>query len=48
MGDEDDEEESDAIVRRLEDATGVSVLGRGFPAELFDTEPEEPGHEVHP
>lgn len=36
------------IIRRLEDATGLSVLGRGFPAELLDDEPESPGHEVVP
>ena len=36
------------IIRRLEDATGVSVLGRGFPAEIVDDEPEEPGSEVLP
>ena len=34
------------IVRRLEDATGLSVLGDGFPAEIVDDEPEEPGGEV--
>jgi len=36
------------IVRRLEDATGLSVLGAGFPAEIVDDEPEEPGYEVVP
>ena len=36
------------IVRRLEDATGVSVLASGFPAEMTDDEPEEPGYEVIP
>ena len=36
------------IIRRLEDATGVSVLGRGFPAEIVDDDPEEPGSEVLP
>ncbi|WP_348815204.1 NAD(P)-dependent oxidoreductase [Halomonas sp. H10-59] len=37
---------SSNIIRRLEDACGVEVLGDGFPAELTDTEPEEVGHEV--
>jgi 3-hydroxyisobutyrate dehydrogenase len=36
------------IIRRLEDATGLSVLGRGFPAQMVDDEPEEPGAEVRP
>ena len=36
------------IIRRLEDATGLSVLGEGFPAEIVDDEPEEPGAEVVP
>lgn len=34
------------IIRRLEDATGLSVLANGFPAEIVDDEPEEPGYEV--
>lgn len=34
------------IIKRLEDATGLSVLGKGFPAEIFDDEPEEEGYEV--
>lgn len=37
---------SSNIIRRLEDACGVEVLGDDFPAELTDTEPEEVGHEV--
>lgn len=37
---------SSNIIRRLEDACGVEVLGNGFPAELTDVEPEEAGHEV--
>ena len=37
---------SDDIIRRLEDATGLSILADGFPAELIDDEPEEPGYEV--
>ena len=34
------------IIKRLEDATGARILAPGFPAEMVDTEPEEPGHEV--
>jgi len=34
------------IIRRLEDACDVHVLGNGFPAEMVDDEPEEPGYEV--
>lgn len=34
------------IIRRLEDATGLSVLADGFPAEMTDDEPEEEGYEV--
>ncbi len=37
---------SDDIIRRLEDATGLSILADGFPAELIDDEPEAPGYEV--
>ena len=37
---------SDDIVRRLEDATGLSITAAGFPAELLDTEPEVVGAEV--
>ena len=36
------------IIRRLEDACGVRVLGEGFPAEMVDDEPEATGYEVHP
>ncbi|MEM7093297.1 MAG: NAD(P)-dependent oxidoreductase [Actinomycetota bacterium] len=36
------------IIRRLEDATGLDILAPGFPAEMFDDEPEEPGYEVIP
>lgn len=39
---------TDDIIRRLEEATGLSVLADGFPAELVDDEPEEPGYEVFP
>jgi 3-hydroxyisobutyrate dehydrogenase len=36
------------IIRRLEDACGVRVLGKGFPAQLTDGEPKVPGYEVVP
>lgn len=36
------------IVKRLEEACGVEVLADGFPAEIVDDEPEEPGYEVVP
>jgi len=36
------------IIRRLEDATGQRVLADGFPEEMTDDEPEEPGYEVVP
>lgn len=36
------------IIKRLEEATGLDVLAPGFPAELTDEEPEEPGYEVVP
>jgi 3-hydroxyisobutyrate dehydrogenase len=39
---------SDDIIRRLEEATGLSITAPGFPAELIDDEPEEPGYEVTP
>ena len=34
------------LVRRLEDATGLSILADGFPTEMIDAEPEEQGYEV--
>ena len=34
------------IIKRLEEAADVDVLGRGFPAEMIDDEPEESGYEV--
>jgi 3-hydroxyisobutyrate dehydrogenase len=37
---------SPGIVRRLEDACGTELLAPGFPAEMVDDEPEEPGREV--
>jgi 3-hydroxyisobutyrate dehydrogenase len=41
-------EHSPNIIRRLEDACHVKVLGKGFPAEMVDEEPEAPGYEVLP
>jgi 3-hydroxyisobutyrate dehydrogenase len=37
---------SDDIIRRLEEATGLSIIAPGFPADIVDDESEEPGHEV--
>ena len=34
------------IIKRLEDVTGLDVRADGFPAELVDDEPEQPGYEV--
>jgi 3-hydroxyisobutyrate dehydrogenase len=34
------------IIRRLEESAGVEVLAPGFPPEMLDDEPEEPGYEV--
>ena len=36
------------IIRRLEEPTGLNVRAPGFPAEMVDDEPEEPGYEVVP
>lgn len=36
------------IIKRLEDATGLSILAPGFPSEMVDDEPEETGYEVIP
>jgi 3-hydroxyisobutyrate dehydrogenase len=36
------------IIRRLEDACGVRVLGEGFPAQMVDDEPKVAGYEVVP
>ncbi len=36
------------IIRRLEDATGLDITASGFPDEMHDDEPEEPGYEVIP
>jgi 3-hydroxyisobutyrate dehydrogenase len=34
------------IIRRLEDACQVQVMGQGFPAQITDDEPEQAGYEV--
>ncbi len=36
------------IIRRLEEATGLDTRAPGFPPEMTDDEPEEPGYEVIP
>ncbi len=36
------------IIRRYEEPLGIKVLGTGFPAQMVDDEPEEPGYEVVP
>jgi 3-hydroxyisobutyrate dehydrogenase len=36
------------IIRRLEEACGVKVLGKSFPAQMVDHEPKVPGYEVIP
>ncbi len=34
------------VIRRLEEQTGLDIRAPGFPPELLDGEPEQPGHEV--
>jgi 3-hydroxyisobutyrate dehydrogenase len=41
-----DRAQSDRIIERLEDATGLKILADGFPMVLVDDEPEEEGYEV--
>jgi len=36
------------IIRRLEDACGVRVIGEGFPTRMVDQEPKVPGYEITP
>ena len=36
------------IIRRLEEATGLTIIAPGFPAEMVDDEPEAPGYEIVP
>ena len=38
--------QSDRIIERLEDSTGLKILADGFPMTLVDDEPEEEGYEV--
>ncbi len=40
--------QSDRVIERLEQATGLSVLADGFPRDLTDEEPEVRGAEVRP
>lgn len=40
--------QSDDIIRRLEEATGLDITAPGFPDDMIDDEPEEPGYEVTP
>lgn len=40
--------QSDDIMRRLEEATGLDITAPGFPDQMSDDEPEEPGYEVVP
>ena len=39
---------SPRIIQRLEDDCGIQVRAPGFPAQLVDLEPEEPGEEIVP
>ena len=43
-----DRELSPNIIKRLEEQTGLDIRAPGFPAEMVDDEPEEPGYEVVP
>ena len=36
------------IIKRLEEATGLDITAPGFPTEMEDDEPEEPGYEIIP
>ena len=38
--------QSDRIIERLEEATGLQIRAEGFPEELVDDEPEAEGYEV--
>ena len=42
------DENSPNIIRRLEVVTGLDITAPGFPSEMTDDEPEEPGYEVVP
>ena len=43
-----DRAQSDRMIERLEEATGLDIRAPGFPMELIDDEPEERGYEVSP
>ena len=43
-----DRAQSDDIIKRLEEATSLEITAPGFPPEMVDDEPEEPGYEVIP
>ena len=36
------------IIKKYEEQSGLDVTASGFPAEILDDEPEEPGYEVVP
>ena len=36
------------IIRRIEEPAGLDVRADGFPAEILDDEPEQPGYEIKP
>ena len=40
--------QSDRMIERLEEATGLDIRAAGFPQELIDDEPEEQGYEITP
>lgn len=40
--------QSDRVIERLEEATGLSIRAPGFPLDLVDEQPEERGAEVRP
>ena len=40
--------QSDDIIKRLEEATGLDITAPGFPPKIVDDEPEEAGYEVTP
>ncbi|MGB2283595.1 MAG: NAD(P)-dependent oxidoreductase [Candidatus Puniceispirillaceae bacterium] len=41
-------EYSPNIIRRIEEPAGLDVRADGFPAEILDDEPEQPGYEITP
>lgn len=41
-----DRAQSDRMIERLEEATGLDVRAEGFPADLIDGEPEARGYEI--